>query len=81
MVRDEGCDTDCRRCDLCMGIYHNGVNKGDEMKLVEKISLIVLIVLSIWFFASYIDVLAHNDPFAGNYQYHAWNVFTLVFDK
>ena len=51
------------------------------MKLIEKMAMILLIVVSIWFFASYVDVLAHNNPVDGNHSYQPWNVFVLAFEK
>ena len=51
------------------------------MKIVKTMLIVLWVALLLWFVLSWCDILAHNDPFAGDYQYHNWNMFTLVFEK
>lgn len=47
-------------------------------RLVENLLVVVSVLLFVWFFASWCNVLMHNDPIYGDYQYAPWNMFTSM---
>lgn len=50
-------------------------------KHIYSTVIVLGIVLFVWLFASWVDVITHNDPFAGENNYQPWNlivVFTEV---
>lgn len=47
-------------------------------KIIENALLIVSAALLIWMAASWADVLLHNDPWSGDFQYAAWNIFKIL---
>lgn len=50
-------------------------------KHIYSTMIVLGIVLFVWLFASWVDVITHNDPFTGDHKYQTWNaivVFTEV---
>lgn len=45
---------------------------------VRKTAVMLVVMIVMWFVASWMNVLAHNDPFDGDYRYAPWNVITLT---
>ena len=48
------------------------------MKIWEKIVGAIGIMIIVWLVLSWVDVLAHNDPFNGDYSYSPVNLFVLI---
>ena len=47
------------------------------MKIIEKVAAVVFTLFVLWVLLSWVDVVAHNDPYA-NEQPHTWNCFVLM---
>lgn len=50
-------------------------------KHIYSTMIVLGIVLFVWLFASWVDVITHNDPLTCDYDYQPWNlivVFTEV---
>lgn len=52
----------------------------NHKKQVENISTLVLIFLTVWFLLSFFDTNIHSHLGDGYGQYHAWNMFYIVFN-
>lgn len=48
--------------------------------IIERVLGILGFLILFWVVASVIDTNMHNSIDAGYGQYHAWNVFTLIFN-
>ena len=48
------------------------------MTALKIIGMTVWVILIFWFVLSWMDCLAHNDPFDGDYQYHNWNLIQMI---
>lgn len=51
------------------------------VKKLEKIAVVLLIAFFIWIMVSWADVIMHNSPSSGDFNYHSWNAFTMIFEK
>lgn len=51
----------------------------NRKKQIENISALVLIFLIVWFLLSFLDTNIHSHLGDGYGQYHAWNMFYIVF--
>lgn len=47
-------------------------------KVVGNIIVVVCILFEIWIAASWMNVLAHNDPWRGDKKYAPNNIFVLI---
>lgn len=47
-------------------------------KIISNVFCIIFALIMLWFLASWIDVLMHNDPVHGDYAYAPWNFFMRV---
>lgn len=51
----------------------------DMKKKLYTLLYVIMILLLVWIFASFVNVNAHNK--FGDYQYWDWNFFIVVFRK
>lgn len=49
-------------------------------KVFGKVIYTLCIILAIWVFVSYLDVIFHNTP-SGGYKYQTWNVFEIMLNN
>ncbi len=47
------------------------------MKAIYHFFTIVSVLLIMWMFISWVDVLMHNDPITGDYQYSQYNMINM----
>jgi len=51
--------------------------RKDKVKAIERLSVILLIILFVWFLASWMNVISHNDP-EDKSAPAAWNCFVVM---
>lgn len=52
----------------------------NRKKQIENIGALVSVLLLIWFLLSFLDTNIHSHLGDGYGQYHAWNMFYIVFN-
>ena len=45
------------------------------LRVVEHLLMMAAAVLLLWILLSWVDVLCHNDPLTGDYNYNPCNIF------
>lgn len=53
-------------------------SQGGVMKVLKIGIYTMTFMVMIWFILSWMDVLAHNDPFNGDEKYNKLNMFTIL---
>lgn len=49
--------------------------------MLEKISKAILLIAVVLLLTSWVDVLAHNDPVDGDYNYHPCNILNIAYER
>lgn len=47
-------------------------------KTIEWLSAVILGVMILWILFSWVDVLSHNSPLDGDYNYHPLNIICMA---
>lgn len=46
--------------------------------MLDRISKFILLILFTWLIISWLDILAHNSPIDGDYNYSNWNCLIMM---
>ena len=47
---------------------------------IEKITFIIMMIIVLWFVASWADILCHNNPSEEDGEPSSWNTFVVLQD-
>ena len=48
------------------------------MRAISDVAALMAVAIFLWFMLSFVDVLCHNDPLTGDFNYHPLNLICVI---